>query len=181
MTKNCNKCGETKHTNCFYEKAIVCKECRIKETTEWRNNNLKKRKIYEKDYAKNHKKDKQEYDKQYSIENADKIRRYNKLQRLLVLENRFAIWKAGAKQRGIEWTLNIENLKELPLICHYTNDQLTLEPEKTNTISIDRVDNTKGYHKNNIVLCCLSVNYMKQSLDVNTFISLCKKIVVNSS
>ena len=44
-------------------------------------------------------------------------------------------------------------------------------------VSVDRVDSNKGYLKDNVVLCCDSVNTMKMKLDTKEFLNICKEIV----
>ena len=43
-------------------------------------------------------------------------------------------------------------------------------------ISIDRIDSTKGYTKDNTQLVCDIVNRMKLDLPMNEFVTLCKII-----
>lgn len=43
-------------------------------------------------------------------------------------------------------------------------------------ISIDRIDNTKGYEEGNIALVCLAVNMMKYTLELDELIDWCKNI-----
>jgi hypothetical protein len=43
-------------------------------------------------------------------------------------------------------------------------------------ISLDRLDSSIGYEKNNIVSCCAGCNLMKGSLDPKDFVYQCKKI-----
>lgn len=51
-------------------------------------------------------------------------------------------------------------------------------PEKfrKNIVSIDRIDSTKGYTKDNTQLVCDIVNRMKLDLPMNEFVILCKII-----
>ncbi len=91
-------------------------------------------------------------------------------------QGKFVHWKAGAKARGIMWDLELEYLKSLPLICFYTGEELVLEINQSNTISIDRIDNSKDYTKDNIVFCTWSVNMMKNNLNRQDFINICGKI-----
>ena len=44
-------------------------------------------------------------------------------------------------------------------------------------VSIDRIDSTKGYTKNNIHLVCMAVNQMKSDLTIEELIYFCKNIV----
>ena len=45
-----------------------------------------------------------------------------------------------------------------------------------NTLSIDRLDSSKGYTKDNVVLVTAIVNSMKNDLSENEFIKIIKKI-----
>jgi hypothetical protein len=82
-----------------------------------------------------------------------------------------------AKYRGIRFELTIEDLERLPLICHYTGMPLTMEPNSYYTVSLDRVDSSRGYTKDNVVFCCGFINRMKQELTVEQFIMACKAVV----
>ena len=62
-----------------------------------------------------------------------------------------------------------ENMIKMP--CFYCN----LLPENRLN-GIDRMDNTKGYSVNNCVSCCKNCNFIKKSLDANTFIQRCQHI-----
>lgn len=70
---------------------------------------------------------------------------------------RFAAAKGKAKQRGKGWSLSrkvyIELIKKK---CFYCGGKL---PEVA--IGLDRVNNNRGYHKDNVVPCCTACNYMK--------------------
>ena len=91
---------------------------------------------------------------------------------------RFNMWKRGAKKRRIEFTLTLEELEKIPHdICYYTNKPLTLESNRYNTISLDRLNNSGGYTKSNVVFCCQFVNYMKGELTQEQLIDSCRLIV----
>ena len=52
------------------------------------------------------------------------------------------------------------------------------EADKTKwKLSCDRLDNNRGYEKENIVLCCTIANKMKNILSQNEFYQICKDIV----
>jgi hypothetical protein len=42
--------------------------------------------------------------------------------------------------------------------------------------SLDRIDSEKGYTKNNVVLCCQSINFAKHSYKVEEFLNFLKLI-----
>lgn len=58
-------------------------------------------------------------------------------------------------------------------LCYYTKYPLTIECGRfANSLSVDRIDSTKGYSKENIVLCCLSVNIMKNDFNESEIIKI---------
>jgi hypothetical protein len=95
------------------------------------------------------------------------------------LEYRFREWKRGAKERNLPFELKFEDVHLMPLVCYYSGLALTTECNKYTTISLDRLDNTKGYTKDNVVFCCGFINLMKRDLTYNQFILICKMISQN--
>ncbi len=89
---------------------------------------------------------------------------------------RCKLWKRNAKLRNKKWLLTEDYLKALPQVCHYIGVPLTCEINHYNTISLDRVDNSKGYTEDNVVFCCQFINKMKQDLTYDQFICTCKMI-----
>ena len=61
--------------------------------------------------------------------------------------------------------------------CVYTSEKLTFHKPSTRnekpTASIDRIDNTKGYTKDNIQLTTSEVNLMRGALTHDRFLELC--------
>ena len=80
----------------------------------------------------------------------------------------------SSKDRGIEFSMSITTLRNISLAkkCYFTG--LILD-DKTRTV--DRVDNTKGYVKGNVVACHTSFNNLK-SLIENPINSLDMKICI---
>jgi hypothetical protein len=78
----------------------------------------------------------------------------------------------GAIKRNYEFTLNFEEFCELVVqpcyYCHYFKD--------SETNGIDRVDNSKGYTKENTVPCCENCNMIKSVYHPEFFIEKCKII-----
>lgn len=77
----------------------------------------------------------------------------------------YASWKSveyGAEKRGYEFDLSLEDFAEIAWQkpCTYCRS-------KQSGYGIDRIDNNKGYSKDNCVSCCLRCNSMKsdQSLE----------------
>ena len=87
-----------------------------------------------------------------------------------VCKARQSVFKSSAKKRGHDYTLTLDNLKEYyNKPCYYCNGNVT-------TVSLDRVDNAKGYVSDNIVSCCYRCNIMKHSQTQEDFIQRCKLV-----
>lgn len=64
--------------------------------------------------------------------------------------------------------------------CAITGIDMTYEAgsgKKYNTISLDRIDSSKGYVKDNIQFVCYMVNVMKLNQSMEDFLFLCKQVV----
>lgn len=71
--------------------------------------------------------------------------------------------KYNAKTRNLEFNISEEDI-EIPIYCPYLNIKLTSKVESCNhptTISIDRIDSSKGYIKGNIQIISRLANLMK--------------------
>lgn len=90
----------------------------------------------------------------------------------------------SSKDRNIEFNISIEyawliyeaqnkkcNLSDLPIEFQTKRHKI-----KTYQASLDRIDSNKGYIEGNIQWIVKEINYMKNRIDENIFISLCKKI-----
>ncbi len=99
----------------------------------------------------------------YHIEK-EKLMRINKDARL-ILARRLCACKTRSKQLEMKFNLDLEfmiNLLEKQKgLCFYSGKTLSMSTDQLETLSIDRVDSSKGYTKDNVVLCCTIVNRMK--------------------
>ena len=95
-----------------------------------------------------------------------------------------------AKRRKITCDLTLEQLDSIYDIqngkCYYTGDILDINYTsgyilKKSNLSIDRINNSIGYTKDNIVLCTIRTNIARGSSTQDEFISMCKKVANNFS
>ena len=162
-----------------------CVKCREKDARqkqkpdirEIRNNRQR-----EKQYYKEHReKKREENEEEYLKHNAEvaKIWRNNNKERVAAFKTknfrvRLNAIKSQAKKKLITWddSMTDEHCKDLMTSsCFYCN----FLSEKTLN-GIDRMNSASFYTLENCVSCCKNCNYMKTSLDVNTFIKRCKHI-----
>ena len=89
------------------------------------------------------------------------------------LHDRTRLWERSARLRGLEWSLtrsDVESMLEGQAgLCYYTGLKMVLAPNAPETVSLDRVDSSKGYTRSNVVLCCSRVNLMKLDMTVLEF------------
>ena len=92
--------------------------------------------------------------------------------------------KTGAKKRKLDFNIVIKDLIDIYTkqngLCFITNEKMTHLRGKgriPTNISVDRIDCTKGYYKDNIRLVCIAVNKMRQEFNDKELILWCQKII----
>lgn len=90
----------------------------------------------------------------------------------------FSSIKNKAKKRNIPFDLTIEDAWDLFILqnkkCALTGEQIYFGKNKT--ASLDRIDSNLGYSINNCQWLHKDINILKNNLDQNFFIELCKKV-----
>jgi len=97
----------------------------------------------------------------------------------------------NAKKRGIDVEVTPKDLWQQWIkqggICPYTGIKLTLpkgvtkrDNKNSNLASLDRIDSTKGYVKDNVQWVYKPIQTMKWNLTHNEFVSLCRKVVIHN-
>lgn len=172
MILACNRCHISLDINEFYidktytsGRKPTCKKCYNEESAERYHQNNGKERGLERYY---------EY-----MKNPEYVERRRAQQRKIdshTIGGRIKAWRASAKRRGIVWQIDQEYLLTLPMVCYYTGESLVVSPNQFNTISLDRIDSSKGYIRGNVVFCCTDVNLMKRHFPASHFFDLCERI-----
>ncbi len=126
-------------------------------------------------------------DKQYSDKKRNKLKvSFSKGNRKAYWEYRLSAVKRGAKKRGIEFSLLAADLElqwqKQKGKCFYSDISLEAHlvgnafKNKTNLISIDRINSNKGYVKGNIQFVSYVVNTAKSEMSHKEFINICKHV-----
>ncbi len=100
----------------------------------------------------------------------------------------YNMFKASAELRGIVWDIDIDDVADCmetqKFKCALTGYDITF-PEwghaQSAPASIDRIDSTVGYTKENIQMVLRHVNMMKQQYSQEYFIEICKAVTKNHS
>lgn len=64
--------------------------------------------------------------------------------------------------------------------CALTGIQMTYkfyEGRVNTNLSVDRIDSTKGYSKDNVQLVCMAANQMKNDLSMQEFVEMCEAVL----
>jgi hypothetical protein len=92
----------------------------------------------------------------------------------------FSNVKYEAARRGIEFDLTIDFLDGLIRgqnhKCYYTELPIDAKTRDSITASLDRLDSSKGYTKDNVHFVIKDVNMMKWTLKEKRFTQLCKLV-----
>jgi hypothetical protein len=157
--KKCRTCGVEKPLDLFYNhktakdgKLNTCKICRSAQTSAYQKRHPEQTKRIHK--------------KHYELSKTTNLKR--RLGRLLTT----------AKSRNrYEVLITLEDLENLydsqNGLCVYSKLPLTLKPHQLTTISLDRIDSSKGYVLGNIQLVGTAINKMKLNYSDKQFIQLC--------
>jgi hypothetical protein len=85
------------------------------------------------------------------------------------IKGRYTEYKSGAKYRGIDWMLSIEDFSALwNAPCSYCGSNIE-------TCGIDRVDSRLGYTKENITSSCRQCNQSKMDQSLDDFVAWVKR------
>ena len=147
MGRQCSKCGEVKSDNDFYQsqRGNRCKECILIGTRKYKR--------------------KKRMDPEHRKIEADKQK-----------ERRVRLWQNtlihDSKNRGVEHTLTIDDINQLFQeqngLCYWFNVPLipSNDSKHPQQPSLDRLDRTKGYTLNNVVLTCYSAKIGRNETSV---------------
>jgi len=88
--------------------------------------------------------------------------------------------KNSAKKRNQEFSLSVQDVvgfwNDQYGVCAYSGRDMTLLAGKLNTVSIERIDSSIGYTKENTILVCQAINRMKSDFDFEDFYDLCSDV-----
>lgn len=76
--------------------------------------------------------------------------------------------RKGAKQRGLEHTISVDDLRPLPTHCPVLGIELSYDGgDGSNNASIDRVDSRKGYIPGNVRIISWRANMLRSNGTLN--------------
>ena len=86
------------------------------------------------------------------------------------IARRYLSKSTNCKDSGIEFSLSFAEFKRIMTtkLCRYTGVELVQgvgRSNEANYCTVDRVDNSKGYIKGNVVACCYAYNQFKAVLE----------------
>jgi hypothetical protein len=133
----------------------MCLECKKENRNRYKKNNLEKLKKYNREYSK----------KNYSTEKR-KLSYQNNIESEL-----YHHAKQRAKEKNLEFNIKKEDIT-IPLFCPVFGTPISFD-KKENHPTLDRIDNNKGYTKENIMVISFKANRLKNNGSIEDF----KKII----
>ncbi len=96
----------------------------------------------------------------------------------LTIAKKYVALKESAEKRGKEFNMSLQSLRNIYTAtkCYYSGVTLTREPGHHNSMTIDRVDNSKGYVTGNVVACSKRMNNIKGDMSYSEIEVLFKKL-----
>lgn len=100
-----------------------------------------------------------------------------------ILGSKWKAYECGANRRGIEFSIDIKYVWELFLKqnrrCALTGEEIGFGRtyKKGSTASLDRIDSSKGYVRDNVQWVHKDVNALKRDFPEKRLFELCQKIV----
>ena len=92
-------------------------------------------------------------------------------------------YQVGAKARGLCFKISAKDVREIfdaqEGLCALSGQPINLplsSKYSSVTASIDRIDNTRGYTKENIQLVHKKINILRGAMSVEDFVDLCKMV-----
>lgn len=99
---------------------------------------------------------------------------------MLWIHGRQSCYMGAAKRRGHSWELTEKEFTEITVMdCFYCGASPEQEQKKwpgLKSNGIDRIDNERGYARDNVLPCCIRCNRMKHTMNTKDFIALVKRI-----
>jgi hypothetical protein len=109
--------------------------------------------------------------------NKNRYQKYGKAAGLTAL---FKKCREGASARGLTFNLSLKDVHEMweaqNGCCWYIGTKMTMEVGDPNKVSIDRLDSSKGYTRENTALCTKRINLMKRDMSVRDFMDIIQQL-----
>ena len=165
-----SKCGKKKDGTNKYKN--ICKECHNNITKQYNLNNPEKVKERRKRYSLNNPEKLKERRKRYREKNPEKVKEsrekylLNNIEKIMLNRSR-----RRAKQRALEHNITLEDII-IPEYCPVLGIKIEKNIGKAykngqpNSPSIDRIENSKGYIKGNIMIISHRANSLKNDATI---------------
>lgn len=120
------------------------------------------------------------YNKAWYEKNKEKVKRASYA--WVSAHPEYRLWKQArdsSKQRKLDFDITVEDVI-IPEYCPYLGVVLTTENtggRQDEKVSLDRIDNTKGYVKGNIQVISSKANFMKRNASIEELITFAQGIL----
>lgn len=183
-TKVCNKCGEAKQLPEFRKDRNVCKLCHATHSKNYYETNKSKLLTRQKEYHDNNRESRNSINrkryaenrdenirkrKEYYVENRnDIVNKERAKRREFPQKSMLSHAKKRAYENGLEFDITVDDVV-VPEFCPVFGTPLRVNDgvRDDNSPTLDRIDNTKGYVKGNVLVISWKANRLKNDADIN--------------
>lgn len=120
------------------------------------------------------------YVREWTKENPEKVRKYQyDYRERHPGKKMLKASRANARARGLDHDISLEDIV-IPTHCPYLEVKLTTKVESCNyptTVSIDRIDSSKGYIKGNVQVISRLANLMKSYASEEQLLTFAKNVI----
>lgn len=197
VRKRCAKCLQVKNSNEFYQDqtklfglSSYCLECRKKHAKNYHKKNLACIKVQRKAYREQNREKLVKKNRAYYSEErvrilAQKRQKHLEDPRVSMLTDA----KKRAKSKGLEFSLELADIS-IPSVCPVLGIPIIVYGERHtwHSPSLDRIDNSLGYVKSNVIVVSRRANSLKSDATVEELEAIvkfykrlqCKKVIKTS-
>jgi len=173
--KKCTRCRKYKSAvDGFYRKSngalrSECKQCAVERNAPKDEAERRARAAYCKQWREKNRERHNAQRVEYCARNREKIRaRHREWHRLFPERKMFNQAKTRAKYRGLAFEIDLSDLLPLPDKCPVLGIPLRkgVGSNDPNSYSLDRIDNSKGYVRGNVIVMSRRANVLKRDATI---------------
>jgi spore cortex formation protein SpoVR/YcgB (stage V sporulation) len=97
----------------------------------------------------------------------------------IIVAGKYIQLKDSAKSRGIDFELSLKRVRQLMTqkVCYYTRIRFVKDDQNSPYYpTVDRIDASKGYTNDNVVMCVKYINNAKTNLTVTDMRKIFRKL-----
>jgi len=185
LEKECKKCKTVKPIDSFCIKNSRkdgrdswCKLCQSEQRKIYRRD-IEAKKEYDSSYRADHWQRISDYKKEWHKRNSERVSKRNRNKRITDIISVLINERKYRCEPSMEFSIVADDFQGVPMVCPILEIPIIISEKVTthNSPSLDRIDNSKGYTKENTWIISHLANRMKNNADDLTLYNFCRWIL----